>query len=285
MHMRKSTLSLTLLALVAGNAATALAQGLPTTQPKFLHIYREGVKIGRSADHSKWEAGWPAAFEKAKFPDTYIALESVTGPTEVWYVSPYASQAAFGESMARQNADAALAAETERLSRGDAEFVSEVNAIEAVARPELSYGAFPDLSTMRFWEITTFRVKPGHGAEFAAAAKAWAAASARSAPSANWRTYEVVAGAPDGTYLVMGSVASFAEFDKTLADGDATWKGLTFDERTAMQKFSGDATLSSVTNRYRLDPRQSYVTAETRQKDPAFWMPKAAPAKVATKKP
>ena len=96
----------------------------------------------------------------------------MTGPSEVWYISPYASQAAYGESMARQNADAALSAETERLSRGDAEFVSEVTAIQAVARPDLSHGTFPDLSTMRFWEISTFRVKPGHGEDFAAAAKA-----------------------------------------------------------------------------------------------------------------
>ena len=196
--MRKSTLSLTLLALVAGTAATALAQGLPTTQPKFLHIYREQIKAGRLADHSRWEAGWPAAFEKAKFPDSYIALESVTGPTEVWYLSPYASQAAYGESAARQNADAALSAETERLARGDAEFVSEMNAIQAVARPELSHGAFPDLAMMRFWDIGTFRVKPGHGEEFEAAVKAYGAASGRSSPNASWRTYEVVAGAPDG---------------------------------------------------------------------------------------
>jgi hypothetical protein len=284
--MRKSALSLTLLALVAGSAATALAQGLPTTQPKFLHIYREQVKVGRSADHSRWEAGWPAAFEKAKFPDTYIAIESVTGPTEVWYISPYASQAAYGESMARQNADAALSAETERLSRGDAEFVSEVTAIQAVARPDLSHGTFPDLSTMRFWEITTYRVKPGHDEDFAAAAKAWASASARSAPNANWRTYEVVAGASGPTYIVMGSVASFADFDKGMAEGEATWKGLTFEERSALQKFDAEAALSTVNNRYRLDPRQSYVPAATRQKDPGFWMPKApAPAKAPAKKP
>ena len=285
MHMRKSTLSLTLLALVAGSATTALAQGLPTTQPKFLHVIREEVKIGRSADHSRFEAGWPAAFEKAKFPDTYIALEAVTGPTEVWYVSPYASQGAYGESMARQNADAALTAETERLARGDAEFVSSVNAIEAVARPDLSHGTFPDLSMMRFWEITTFRVKPGHAEDFAAAAKAWASASARSAPSANWRTYEVVAGAPEPTYVVFGSVASFGDFDKGMADGEATWKGLTFEERTTMQKYSAEAALSTLTNRFRLDPQQSYVPAETRQKDPAFWMPKAAPTKAPAKKP
>jgi hypothetical protein len=264
MPMRKSLLSLTLLAIVAGSAASALAQSLPTTQPKFLHIYREEVKIGRSADHSRWEAGWPAAFEKAKFPDNYIALEAV--------------------SMAKQNADAALTAETERLSRGDAEFVSSVNAIEAVARPDLSHGTFPDLAMMRFWEISTFRVKPGHGEDFAAAAKAWASASARSAPAASWRTYQVVGGAPDGTYLIFSSYASFADFDKATAESEATWKGLTFDERTALQKFETDGALSTMTNRFRLDPRQSYVPAATRQKDPAFWMPPAAPTKAPAKK-
>jgi hypothetical protein len=285
MHMRKSTLSLTLLALVAGSTATALAQGLPTTQPKFLHIYREQVKAGRSADHSRWEAGWPAAFEKAKFPDSYIALESVTGPTEVWYLSPYASQAAYGESMARQNADAVLSAETERLARGDAEFVGEMNAIQAVARPELSHGTFPDLSKMRFWEIETFRVKPGHDEEFATAVKAYAAATGRSAPNASWRTYQVVAGAPGGTYLFISSVASFGDFDKARDEGEATWKGLTYDERSTLQKFFADGTLTSLSNRFRLDPRQSYVPAETRQKDPAFWMPKATPTKAPAKKP
>ena len=274
--MRRITLGLTVLALVAGSTATALAQSLPTSQPKFLHVVREQVKLGRSAEHSRWEAGWPAAFEKAKSPDTYIALESVTGPAEVWYVIPFSSHAAYGESMAKQDADSVLSAELERLSRGDAEFVSEVSSMDAVARPDLSYGAFPDLAKMRFWEITTFRVKPGHGDDFAAAAKAWASASARSAPGTSWRTYEVLAGAPGGTYLVFSSYGAFADFDKAVADGDATFKGLTFEERSALQKYETEAALNTVTNRFRLDARQSYVPAEVRQKDPAFWMPKAA---------
>lgn len=282
--MRRISLGFALLALVAGSAATALAQGMPTSQPKFLHIVREEVKMGRTADHSKWESGWPAAFEKAKSPTTYLGLVSVTGPSEAWYLIPFASQAAFGEMNAREAADPALSTELDRLSRGDAEFVSEATALQAVARPELSHGAFPDLATMRFWEITTFRVKPGHGEEFAAAAKAWASASERSAPAASWRTYEVVAGAPEGTFLMFSSYASFADFDKAMTDGEAAWKGLTFEERTALQTYSADATLSTVTNRFRLDPAQSYVPMETRQKDPAFWMPKAA-AKAPAKKP
>ena len=283
--MRRTFLTLILPAFVAANAATALAQGIPTTQPKFLAIFREQVKMGRAADHAKWEAGWPAALEKAKSPYNYFAYVSVTGPSETWYVTPLASQAAFGEMLAREDADPALRAELDRLARGDAEFVSEASALQAIARPELSHGSFPDVAMMRFWEITTFRVKPGHAEDFAAAAKAYASAAARSAPSASWRTYEVVAGAPAGTYLVFSSVASFAEFDKAMTEDEATWKGMTFEERTALNKFSTEATLSTVTNRFRLDPAQSYVTPETRQKDPAFWMPKAPAKPPAPKKP
>jgi hypothetical protein len=282
--MRKIFLSLSLTAFVAGGTVVAVAQTMPTTQPKFLHIVRESVKMGRSADHSRWEAGWPAAYEKAKSPDVYIAIQSVTGPSEVWYVSTYGSQAAFGESLAKQEADPAFSAEVERLSRGDAEFVSELNALQAVARPDLSHGAFPDLAMMRFWEIGTFQVKPGHGEEFEAAVKAYAAAAGRSAPNASWRTYEVVAGAPDGTYLFFSSVASFGDFDKARAEGEATWKGLTYDERSALQKLDAEGKVKSWSNRFHLDPRQSYVPAETRQKDPAFWMPKSA-AKAPVKKP
>lgn len=282
--MRKILSSLTLLALAA-TATSVLAQGMPTSQPKFLQIYREQVKMGRAADHAKWEAGWPAAYERNKSPYSYIALNSLTGPNEVWYVSPFATQAAYGESMAREDADSALRAELDRLSRGDAEFVSESTSLQALARPDLSYGNFPDLAMMRFWEITTYRVKPGHEDAFAAAAKAWAAATGRIAPGTSWRTYEVVAGAPGGTYLVFSSHAGFGEFDKGATDGEATFKSLSFDERTALDKYWSDAALSTVSNRFRLDPGQSFVPAETRQKDPAFWMPKPAAAKAPAKKP
>jgi len=274
--------------LLGLNPTSALSQALPTSQPKFLHIIREELKVGRGAEHSKWEAGWPAAFEKSKSPNTYIALVAVTGTNETWYVSPYASQAAFGEGAARDDADAVLTAELERLQRGDAEYVEGVKALQAVARPELSHGAFPDIAMMRFWEIGTFQVKPGHDEEFEAAVKAYAAAADRSAPNATWRTYQVVAGAPDGTYLFFSSVKSYGDFDKAKEEGDATFKGLNSDERGAMQKLFDNGMVTSWSNRFRLDPVQSYVSMETRQKDAAFWMPKPAaktPAKAPAKKP
>jgi hypothetical protein len=54
-------------------------------------------------------------------------------------------------------------------------------------------------------------------------------------------------------------------------------------EQAAIMKFSTDATLSWENNRYRLDPKQSYVPRETRATDSTFWgtMPAAprAPAR------
>jgi hypothetical protein len=277
--MRKLVPTMTLSLLTV--AGSALAQGMPTTQPKFLHIFREQVKAGRLAEHSRYEAAWPAAFEKAKNPYNYIALQSVTGPSEVWYVTTLANQAAYGEMLAAEAAGP-LTAELERLQHGDGDFLSDQTAIQAVAMPELSHGEFPDIGRMRFWEITTFRMKPGHREDFAAAAKAYAAAAARVAPHVSFRTYEVVAGAPDGTYLIFSSVPSFGDFDKDRTDSEAIWKGLTGEERTTLQKTMTEGVLDTFTNRYRLDPRQSYVTKEIREKDPSFWMPKTTVARAST---
>jgi len=272
--LRKTPVSLAVLTLVSSLSANAFAQAPPTTQPQFLHVYREQIKPGRTAEHAQWETGWPAAYEKAKSPNSYLAFASITGPQEVWYVASYASHTAFGDATSWEEAQPGLTAEFDRLSKGDAEFLSDASGLQAVALPELSHGAFPDIAKMRYWEITTFRVRLGHEPAWIAATKAYKAAAARSAPGANWRTYRVVAGAPDGTYLVFSSVASFGEFDKMMADGDATMKGATAEEMAALGSFMKDSVLNVSTNRYRLDPKQSYVDAATKAKDPAFWSPK-----------
>ena len=130
--MSKLTASLFSAMLVAG-ATTAFAQSLPTTQPNLLQIYREEVKLGHGADHTKVEAGWPAAFEQAKSPYTYIALESMTGPNEVWFVSPFESHKAMEDSQKRES-DPALAASLARLSKADAEHITSNRPILAAAR-------------------------------------------------------------------------------------------------------------------------------------------------------
>jgi len=275
MHSVRSRISL--VTLLIGSAGTAFSQGLPTSQPALLTIVREDVKVGRGAEHARFEAGWPAAYEKAKSPDYYLAYVSMTGPSEAWYISPYASHAAIADGMKRDDADPVLSAELERLSRGDAEFLNNLRVMQAMGRPDLSMGAFPDLAKVRFTEITWFRVRPGHETGFEAAAKAYRAAAQRAAPTTSYRIYEVIAGVPGPTYLVFSSVESYAGFDQMMAAGQATMTGATPDEMAALQKFFAEGVLNSETQRFRIDPVQSYVATVTRAVDPDFWTPKKRP--------
>ena len=102
-------------------------------------------------------------------------------------------------------------------------------------------------------------------------------------PRSGFRVYEVVAGVPGPTYVIISSVASYGEFDQVMSDGDKIMKGANTDEGMALQKFMLEGVVNVETQRFRLDPVQSYVPKEVRAQDPAFWMPKkAAPAKTAT---
>jgi hypothetical protein len=269
--MKSALAVLNAVLFAAGSASVAVSQGMPATQPSLLTIVREDVKTGHNAMHAAFEAGWPAAYAKAKSPNYYLAMVAMTGPNESWYVSPYASHAAYAESMKRESDDKVLSAELDRLQKGDADHINSSRQLHAVARADLSYGTFPDLATQRFWEITTFRVRPGYEEAFAGAAKAYAAAAKRAAPSMSWRTYEVIAGLPGPTYLIFSSVSSFADFDKSLQEGMELGKSFTPDEMATLQKFSTTGMINAETQRFRLDPGQSYVDAATKAKDAGFW--------------
>ena len=258
-------------ALLLGAQAPLAAQDLPTTQPKYVTIIREEVKVGRGADHARVEAGWPAAFERAKSPDYYLAMTSMTGASEAWFIIPSASNAAIAEGMKRIEGDARLTAELDRLAKADAEVLTNSRTMMAMARPDLSSGAYPELAKQRFWEITWFRVRAGHEQQFEAAAKTYAAAAKRGAPNNSWRVYQLIAGAPGPTYLVFASVESYDKFDAMMDDGMKLMSAFTPDEMASIQKFSTEGLLNAETQRFRLDPRMSYVSKAVRATDPAFW--------------
>ena len=257
--------------LTLGCPLVAPAQGIPTKQPSLLTIVREEIKPGRSEEHAKHEQGWPAAYAKAKSPYNYLALTSLTGTGEALYVVPFESNAAVADSMKRDDADPVLSAELARLSRIDSEYLTGSRVIQAVARNDLSMGSFPDIPSMRFYQITFFRVRPGHDSEFETAAKTYHAAATRLGRDPQVRVYQVIAGMPSPTYVLFTSVGDYAEFDKVTADGQAVWTGMNAEESSIMAKFGKEGLINTETNRFRVDPKQSYVDKETAAKFPDFW--------------
>ena len=272
--MKTSLLSCAVLAAFALSTSTALlAEGLPKEQPKYLTIIREKVKAGRGSEHSKHEAGWPAAYEKAKSPDYYLALTSMTGPSEAWYLIPWSSYKAEADSMKRDEKNAVLSAELERLASRDAEFIESTCVVQAVARPELSIGKFPDVSKARFFQISMFQLRPGKDEDFGKIAKAYSAARLRAAPNSSVRMYSVVSGMPTPCYIAISSMESYGDLDQMMEDSMATFAKASDEEKAEFKNF-GDLVTSEETRRFRLDPVQSYVSKETRESDADFWIAK-----------
>jgi len=271
--MKRLPQCLVLALALAGAPFVSAQNGLPTAQPKRLTIEREQVKVGHAADHARNEAGWPAAFEKAKSPDYYIAITSLTGPTEAWYLIPYDSNAAEAAAMKRESSDPALSAELDRLALRDSDFINSATTVQCVARTDLSLGKFPEVAKIRFYEISTFSIKQGQDEKFDALAKTYAGLRKRVTPDTSYRVYAVTAGMPDPTYIVLSSVENYADFDKLADDGQKAWAAMTPAEKAILDTW-GQVVDRSVTNRFRVDPVQSYVSKEVRAQDPAFWMPK-----------
>ena len=270
--MNRTTLSLFVLLTFAVDSIHA--QDLPKTQPKILTIWREQVKAGQAAAHGKHEAGFVAAYEKAKSPDHYLAMTSMTGLPEAWYVIPAESYTAIAETMKREDKDPVLSARLTKLVSGDAKYIDSARLIQAHAREDLSVGEFPDLARARFFTISILLVRPGYEAQFEEGAKTFGAARMKAAPKHGFRVYQVVVGMPSSTFIVFSSVEKYGDFDEWTAAFQATLKALTPQEMEARQKFQREGLISSEMNRFRLDPRQSYVSKETRAKDPEFWSPK-----------
>src|SRR5437868_6305220 len=87
--MRKEWMIPFAICVLAALAPQAIAQTPPP--PKVLTIFREDVKPGRSAAHEKLEAGYPAAMRKAKWTTYSLAMTSVSGVGDAWFLTGYPS--------------------------------------------------------------------------------------------------------------------------------------------------------------------------------------------------
>jgi hypothetical protein len=272
--MKAIYISLSILTVLnLSGLTTAYSQDLPKSQPKLVTIIREQVKVGRAAEHAKHEAGWPAAYEKAKSPDYYVAISSMTGPPEAWYLVPWESHAAEAEALKRENKDPVLSAELASLAARDAEFIHSSTVIQAVARPDLTIGAFPDISKARFFQIGVYLIRPGKTQKFDDIVRLYNKIRLKAAPKSSYRVYSVMTGMPSPAYIVISSVEDYADFDQVMSEDMATVEQMTDDEKAKFEDLS-EIVLKEEYNRYRVEPQQSYVPKEVREKDPEFWMAK-----------
>jgi hypothetical protein len=236
-------------------------------------------------------------FAKLQTPNERIALVPVAGnENEVVYLNAAGS---FGEiERINQETDKKMSAvnasmqpQVDRLNKEAPALHNAMRDMLAVYRPELSFNPGVNVPQMRYFSVTTVRIRPGHDAQYVEYVQKIMNVAREKAKVTNLHAavYSVISGTAGGTYIVFRPLKSLAEFDENI--GAKVRAAMSDDQKKDADKMYGEAVMSSETSTYAFAPRMSFVSKEFAAADPNFWHPpmemaaKPKPKKRAPKAP
>ena len=268
--------------LLIGAVSIAAAQET-TPPPKVLSILREFVKPGKAgAVHEKSESAFVQAMTRAKWPTHYLAVNSVTGKPRVLFLTGYDSFEAWEKDVMAEDKNATLSAAIEKANVADGELLSEVDSSALVYSDEFSLRAAVDIPHMRYFEVSVYRVRPGHDHDWDTIVKMVKDAY-ETIPDVRWATYHTVYGQEGNTYVVFTPLKSAAEIDQDSARSKKFMANMGEDGMKKFGELLAAAIEFSQHNLFSFSPKMSYVSDEWIKADPDFWKPKASAAPTAKK--
>lgn len=252
--------------------------------PPVLQILRETVKEGKGAAHERTEAEYVQAFRKAKSEGYYLAISTMSGGNESWFLGGFPSFAA-AEKIRSESRVEPLKSEIEAAEDHDGALRESSRTLWAVYRPDMSYKAEKlNVGKTRFLSIATYRVRLGHEAEMMAGAKAVLNGYEKAMMDHTLLCYQVVAGAPQGMYLFMMPMESLKMMDAGPARQAALRQAMGTEAFQNLMKGTGDTFVTIESSLFEVSPGMSYVSQQTIDADPAYWSVKAAAKPAPAKK-
>ena len=243
----------------------------PTSPPPIIQRFREMVKVGHADAHEANERAWAGAYAKTKLPYYSIALTSMSGPNDAWWLSGWQSFKQFDDANAALAGNKEFQAAVSQYSAKDAEYISDGVASLWTLRPDLSYRVTVEWSKMHAYEMITVRARPGHDGDVKQIALKIRATHQAAHTSAHWAMYQGMMGVPDGTYLVIIPLKSVADIDAGMKEDALFAKALGEAGGKELDKLSSDGIISTETNLFAVSAKMSYVSEDWRAADADFW--------------
>ncbi len=280
--MKKSLLLFVVVVFVAA-VAQVFAQERPDSgPPKVLYIVREDIKPGMMDAHSKHSASFVNIFRALGTPNHRIALVPVAGSeNDMVYITGCDSFKELEDILNATDkkmggASGATRAELDRLGKEAALLHAGMRDMFAVFRPELSFNPGVDIRMMRYFSVTTTRVRPGHDAQYAEYLQKMLNVARQKAKvdSLHIAAFQIISGTQGGTYMFFRPLKSLAELDQQIPV--KVRAAMSDDMKKDADKASAEAIMSSESSTYAFAPGMSYVEKEFAAADPSFWNPKPA---------
>ncbi len=278
--MKTTRLVIALMALSTAHLTGSLAQtekpaSAATAPPKILLLVHQQFKFGSESARQRLEVGISRACDHFAVPNSWIDLQSITGPPDALSFDPFDS---FEQVETAFLVWEQLFASHPRLTQ----LQDQIRALEAsestiiaVRRDDLGYRVNRiDLGKARFMRVQEVRLGPGHETDFVEASKLLSAAYEKIDADMPLVVYQANVGMPTPSFLIFVPMHALKENDNYLtrapklreAEGDVG-----FDR---MQQIARDAYRSTESNLYYVSPETSHVSKEFAAGEPAFWSPK-----------
>jgi hypothetical protein len=245
--------------------------------PKVLAITREFTKPGKSGMvHDKAESAFVQAMTRAKWPTHYTGMTSLSGKQRALFLTQYESFEAWEKDTQATQKSTALSAALDRAFMADGELLDSLDQGVFVFNEEQSLRPRPDLSQMRYLEISAYVVRAGHDSEWREAVKMVKAAYEKAVPESHWGMFDQVFGGEGEVHLVLISRKSLAEIDHGAEEGKKFEAAMGEKGMKKLDELVAASVESSRHNLFAFNPAMSYVPDEWIKSAPDFWKPKAA---------
>ena len=270
-------------AAVLSNAPVSLAQdkkevNLAAVPPKVLLLEHKQPYPGKTEERRKLEESLSAACERLDAPRVWIDLEALSGEPEALIFSPFDSYEQMEQSDFEWSQFLAGHADLQRTREDTKSLIGGERKIVAIRRDDLGYLADAiDLSEARFLQVLEVRLFPGRENDFADAFKILSDAHTKVQAETPWVVYEVDAGLPAPTFLVLSPMAELKERDDLLAQagGIADAEG---DGAETFRKIARESFANTESTIYIVNPGMSHVSKAFAATDLDFWMRRNAGA-------
>jgi hypothetical protein len=194
-----------------------------------------------------------------------LGMSAITGDEETWLVECHDSFDSI------ETLDRSLAAFARQAPVDE---IAPARALIAFYRPGWSYRAEQAIRMFpraHYFHVTIYRIHSGEEADFGELIKA----RRLNLDSVNLDrpdlAYQVVSGAPSGTYLFLAPLASLRTMDDAVATLPFYAESLTNARAKEAEKVSQRLEMSREHLLLRVEPRLSYVSDDFAEAEPEFW--------------
>jgi hypothetical protein len=249
--------------LLAGIGAWSAAAQPGAEPPPIIQVVR---KVGTSVPPARGYGSAGAAVN-------VVGMTSITGLPETWLLE------AHGSFSSIEALDKGLNSVAPKLTAdpGDPlqdDVLAPARTLVALYRHYLSYRpeqAIRMFPRARYFHMTVYRIRTGSEADFSELVKL----RRLNLDSVNLDrpdiAYQVVSGAPSGTYVFLAPLASLRTMDDAVASLPFYAESLSRAEARTAAKVSAQAEISREHLLFRVEPRISYVSDDFAEADPEFW--------------